>query len=86
MGRSQQRRRQALRQGGHGDETIVLHRVETHEDAVAAHFCGSPPFLINGTDPFATGDEAPALSCRVYRSLAGLSGCPSLEDLAAALR
>ncbi|MBI1378544.1 MAG: thioredoxin family protein [Frankiales bacterium] len=82
---AQERLLEALRRAGHDDVSIVLRRVETHEDAVAANFRGSPSFLINGTDPFPTGEGAPGLSCRVYRSPTGLSGCPSVEDLVTAL-
>lgn len=56
---AEERLREALRLTGNEDEPIVPHRVETAGDAEAASFRGSPTFLIDGTDPFATGDALP---------------------------
>jgi hypothetical protein len=62
------------------------HRVVTGpEDAEAARFRGSPTILVNGRDPFAQGDEAFGLSCRVYRTAGGPAGSPTIEQLRSAL-
>lgn len=82
---AQERLREALRLAGHEDVPIALRRVETHEDAVALGFSGSPTIRIDGIDPFATDGGGPGLTCRLYHDPAGLSGCPSLEDLVTAL-
>lgn len=64
----------------------VEHRlVTTPEEAEAAQFRGSPTILIDGRDPFASGDEAFGLSCRVYQTPDGPAGAPTIEQLEAAL-
>lgn len=60
--------------------------IESEEQAQARGFTGSPTFLVNGTDPFATPGAAVGLACRMYRTPAGLAGVPALDDLRAALR
>lgn len=70
-------------------ETVVHVQVVT-PDTVSdvAQFGGSPTILVNGVDPFAdeqtTGGEQTTgvgLSCRVYRTAAGIEGAPSVEQL-----
>lgn len=46
---------------------------------------GSPTVLIDGVDPFATGGAEATLSCRLFRTAAGLDGAPSVEQLVEAL-
>src|SRR3546814_952488 len=41
--------------------------VATAEQADAARFRGSPTILVDGRDPFASGDEPFGLACRVYQ-------------------
>ena len=60
--------------------------IESDEQARARGFTGSPSFLINGRDPFAEPGAAVGMACRVYRTLAGVAGVPSLEELREALR
>lgn len=57
---------------------VRLEQVETPEEADALLFRGSPTILIDGKDPF---DESgpTGLSCRVYRTEAGLEGAPSVD-------
>lgn len=77
-----ERLRQALDEAGHPETPIAVHVVT--EDAVGAFpaFAGSPTVVIDGADPFAErATPGAGLSCRVYRSAAGMSGAPSLEDL-----
>ena len=54
--------------------------VTTPEEARMAGFRGSPTILIDGRDPFASGDEPFSLSCRVYRTPAGIAGAPSIDQ------
>lgn len=76
-----QRLREALSLAGRGDVTVDRRRVETVEQAEALGFVGSPSIRIDGRDPFATGDEQVGLSCRMYRTLAGLRGSPEVDQL-----
>lgn len=59
--------------------------VTTEEEAERVSFRGSPTILIDGVDPFAEGDEAIGLSCRIYRTPDGYAGSPTLEQIAATL-
>lgn len=63
------------------DLTVHRRKVDTEHDAVAMGFTGSPTILIDGRDPFATGDEQVGLACRVYSTPNGLAGSPSLEQM-----
>ena len=64
----------------------VRHRlIATPDEGREAGFHGSPTILVDGEDPFACGDEPPGLSCRVYRTPAGIDGAPTIEQLRAAL-
>lgn len=65
--------------------SLELQRVETAQQADELDFRGSPTILIDGKDPFdASGPTG--LSCRVYRTDAGLEGSPSVEQLALVLK
>ncbi|MGE0308552.1 MAG: thioredoxin family protein [Acidimicrobiia bacterium] len=59
--------------------------VTTEDDAERVSFRGSPTILIDGVDPFAEGDQAIGLSCRIYRTPDGYAGSPTSEQIAAAL-
>lgn len=59
--------------------------VATAEEAEAARFRGSPTVLVDGRDPFASGDEPFGLACRVYQTPAGSAGSPTVEQLEAAV-
>lgn len=64
----------------------VVHRqVTTPEEAETAQFRGSPTILVDGRDPFATGDDAFGLSCRVYQTPDGPAGSPTTAQLEEAL-
>ncbi|KRE95050.1 alkylmercury lyase [Nocardioides sp. Soil774] len=65
---------------GRDDLTVHRRRVETVEEASAVSFTGSPTVLIDGRDPFATGDEQVGLACRVYSTPQGLGGSPTVEQ------
>ena len=76
--------RTALAETG-ADAAVRTQVVDTVEDAQRLGFLGSPTVLIDGRDPFAEPGAAPALSCRVYRTDAGLAGAPTVTQLRAAL-
>lgn len=61
-------------------------QVETPELAAELEFRGSPTILVDGQDPFATGDEPFGLSCRIYQTPNGPAGAPTIEQLRHALR
>lgn len=66
----------------------VVRRLEvaTEQEASEAGMHGSPTLLIDGADPFAAPGEAPSLSCRLYRDVAGHAGpAPSVQALRHAL-
>ena len=64
---------------------VTLERVETPKEADELHFRGSPTILIDGVDPFDASGPA-GLSCRVYRTEAGLEGAPSVDQLVGVLK
>ena len=66
----------------------VVRRREVADERQAAKegMHGSPTLLIDGVDPFAGPDQAPSLSCRLYRDEAGRTGgVPSVQALRQAL-
>lgn len=70
----------ALR-GEHPDMSITRQVVDTPEEAERTGFRGSPSILINGVDPFADPDDPVGFSCRVYQTLDGPAGSPTLDQL-----
>lgn len=78
---AEERLRTALLKLGRGDEPIQRVLVETTEDAERLRFLGSPTIFIDGRDPFASGEEIPALACRVYSTPDGRAGSPTVEQL-----
>lgn len=65
---------------------IGYRKIATDEEAAALPFAGSPTILIDGTDAFADAVPMIQLACRVYRTEAGLTGLPSVQQLTEALR
>lgn len=63
------------------DADVVHELVETPEAAERLGFRGSPTVLIDGRDPFATGDEPAGLTCRVYPTPEGYRGAPTCRQL-----
>ena len=55
--------------------------VTTTEEAEAWGFHGSPSVLVDGQDPFAEPGAPVGLSCRLYRTPAGVGGSPTVEQL-----
>lgn len=61
--------------------TLRYEQVETPEEAERLGFAGSPTVLVQGVDPFATGDEPTGLACRVYETDDGPQGSPTVGQL-----
>lgn len=55
--------------------------MDTLEAAQRVGFRGSPTILVDGRDPFASGDEPVGLSCRVYATPDGPAGAPTTDQL-----
>lgn len=78
---AEQRLTSAMAIVGRGEQAIRRVLVETPEDAERLGFLGSPTILVDGRDPFATGDEQPALACRLFSTPDGRAGAPTVEQL-----
>jgi glutaredoxin len=61
--------------------TLEYERIESPEMAERVGFRGSPTILIDGSDPFATGEEPIGMSCRVFRTEHGAQGAPTKTQL-----
>ncbi len=69
-----------------GQQTaVVVERIDSHEDAAATGFHGSPTVLVDGNDPFGRAGGGVGLSCRRYETEDGTEGSPSPEQLETAL-
>lgn len=59
---------------------VTLVRIDSHDDARARRFLGSPTLRVNGhdVDPASGGDveDAYALQCRLYSTPTGIAGAP----------
>lgn len=76
---------EALREASRDEVSVELARVDTPEEAEARGFVGSPTVLIDGRDPFLTGDESVGFACRVFRTPSGPAGSPTVEMLREAM-
>jgi hypothetical protein len=56
-------------------------QVATSEEADQLAFRGSPTVLVDGRDPFSTGDEPVGLTCRIYLTDEGMAGAPTEQQL-----
>lgn len=65
---------------------IALQRVTTQVEAERLRFVGSPTFLIDGHDLFASSGHSFGLTCRMYETPGGLAGSPTKKQLALALQ
>lgn len=79
------RLREALDAVGLSDQGVSFEIVSTPEEAERLRFSGSPTVLVNGSDPFPAETSSFGLTCRVYRTEAGLEGSPSVAQLRQAL-
>jgi hypothetical protein len=73
--------RQALDDVGLGHVVVRTTVIATDENARVLGFVGSPTFVIDGHDPFATAGAAPAVACRLYPTSAGIAALPELSRL-----
>lgn len=80
-----ERLRKVLAAGRREDVQVEYQLIESPEAAERAGFHGSPTILVDGRDPFVTGDEPVGLTCRVFRTERGREGSPSEIQLRAAL-
>jgi hypothetical protein len=80
-----QRLVKALTRAGHADTPVTLVRVGSHAEATAAGFAGSPTILIDGRDLFPGAAIPDGLACRLYPTITGPAGSPTVEDLVVAL-
>lgn len=67
------------------DVEIVYEKIESHQQAEAVGFRGSPTILVAGHDPFADDSAPTGLSCRVYRTGERPSVSPGVEALRSAV-
>ena len=75
---AERRLRQAI--GDRTDVSLVLQQVLDAEEAERVGLHGSPTILIDGDDPFGSG-QAASWSCRLYLPPDGSDGVPSLQRL-----
>lgn len=72
---------EALRTVGRDDVRVERRLVDSPVQAEDLKFIGSPTIQIDGRDPFASGDEAVGLMCRLYETPTGQSGSPTAGQL-----
>jgi len=65
---------------------INLVKIENPEQAQQEKFLGSPSIRVNGVDLWPEERANYTLSCRVYKTPAGMKGSPTIEMLRERLR
>lgn len=80
-----QRLKKVLGAAHRDDIRVEYQLIDSAEKAEQAGCHGSPTILVDGHDPFLTGDEPVGLTCRVFRTERGREGSPSEAQLRAAL-
>lgn len=73
--------RAILDEVGLASVTIRTTVIGSQDDAEQRGFIGSPTVLIEGSDPFALSERAPALACRMYFNPQGPTGVPDPAEL-----
>ncbi|MDP9397784.1 MAG: thioredoxin family protein [Actinomycetota bacterium] len=81
-----ERLRLALRTLGEDEQQLEWREVNSPEEAERLSFRGSPTVLVDGEDPFADPSAPVGLSCRLFRTPAGLAGAPTIDQPLQALR
>ena len=80
-----ERVRKALGSRRPGEVELDYELIDSPETAERIGFHGSPTILIDGRDPFVTGQEPLGMTCRVFRTEQGAQGAPSEAQLRAAI-
>ena len=78
---AQERLAAAFARLGRDADSVRHVLVEGPGDAERLGFIGSPTILVDGEDPFATGDQQPAFACRLFSTPDGLARCPTVDQL-----
>ncbi len=80
-----ERLREALDRLGASHLSVTELVIDDPIVARAAGMHGSPTVLIDGRDPFTSSDLVGSVSCRLYRTAAGVDGAPTVEGLVDAI-
>jgi hypothetical protein len=78
------RLREAIHRSG-VDAVVVERLIDDADLAAAVGMTGSPTILVDGRDLFDSTALEPSISCRLYRTDAGVEGAPSVNSLIDAL-
>jgi hypothetical protein len=78
--------RTALDDIGLAETPFTVEVIDTEETARSRRFAGSPAFLVNDVDLFASGEVTGSMACRVYSTPVGPRNVPALRDLRKALK
>lgn len=68
------------------DVSVDLVQVLDNDDAAWRKFLGSPSFRVNGIDLWNEERDTYSLSCRVYATLEGMKGSPTVLMLRETIR
>lgn len=85
-GQATENLRAALDEIGAQEVQVETVTISSNADTEGVAFAGSPTILIDGEDIFEGAPRTRELSCRVYSDSSGLSGWPTADAIAAALR
>lgn len=77
--------RDALRIAKRPEVRVIERQIDDLDAARASGMHGSPTILVDGRDPFAPEGTEPSLSCRLYRSMDGTDGAPTIAAIVEAL-
>ncbi len=80
-----ERVRNVLRDIDPGDAVLDHQLIDSPETAARVGFHGSPTILVDGQDPFATGNEPVGMSCRVFSTEVGAQGAPTEAQITKAI-
>ncbi|EWT05611.1 hypothetical protein N864_03650 [Intrasporangium chromatireducens Q5-1] len=78
--------RTALNDIGLAQTPFTVEVIDTDERARSRGFAGSPAFVVDGVDLFASAEAAGSMACRVYSTPDGLRNVPAVRDLRQALK
>lgn len=76
-----ERVRRVLKGAATDEVTLEYELIDSPVKAERIGFRGSPTILVDGVDPFVTGDEPIGLTCRVFRTEAGAEGAPTEAEI-----